>query len=411
MADVSRRTFFAAGTAAAALFLGGCASTSSSASSSAASQAGASANGKHIIGVIVYNVSDNEVLMFREYLVNYIAGVCFEDVQFIYSGTITSEDQMLAFIDDVAGLGAEGIMSFYNIDLEAEVKRCAEHGMYHIVASGTVSEDDFGKVSDNDHFLGCIGPGIEMEYNAGAAMVRNYVANKTGDRYFIMSGGAPLGNEMHYQRTLGMLDTLETSYGIDLGQTKELAKASEVTTIKADGLVVTVSPGYVSREEMRKPVVDSFKASTYDVVLSTLSVEPVNATLFESDSKIAQVDCYSQDNQLLFATNKLSYLAGKYGSLVGPSFAAMYNAITGHANDFRDNGKAFRIVQNFWASDSKADFDEKYEFASSVTSPAYNYEDLQSVCKAYNADATFEDFKKLAEASSYEDAKERRSAK
>ena len=411
MADVSRRTFFAAGTAAAALFLGGCASTSSSASSSAASQAGASANGKHIIGVIVYNVSDNEVLMFREYLVNYIAGVCFEDVQFIYSGTITSEDQMLAFIDDVAGLGAEGIMSFYNIDLEAEVKRCAEHGMYHIVASGTVSEDDFGKVSDNDHFLGCIGPGIEMEYNAGAAMVRNYVANKTGDRYFIMSGGAPLGNEMHYQRTLGMLDTLETSYGIDLGQTKELAKASEVTTIKADGLVVTVSPGYVSREEMRKPVVDSFKASTYDVVLSTLSVEPVNATLFESDSKIAQVDCYSQDNQLLFATNKLSYLAGKYGSLVGPSFAAMYNAITGHANDFRDNGKAFRIVQNFWASDSKADFDEKYEFASSVTSPAYNYEDLQSVCKAYNTDATFEDFKKLAEASSYEDAKERRSAK
>ena len=411
MADVSRRTFFAAGTAAAALFLGGCASTSNSASSSAASQAGASANGKHIIGVIVYNVSDNEVLMFREYLVNYIAGVCFEDVQFIYSGTITSEDQMLAFIDDVAGLGAEGIMSFYNIDLEAEVKRCAEHGMYHIVASGTVSEDDFGKVSDNDHFLGCIGPGIEMEYNAGAAMVRNYVANKTGDRYFIMSGGAPLGNEMHYQRTLGMLDTLETSYGIDLGQTKELAKASEVTTIKADGLVVTVSPGYVSREEMRKSVVDSFKASAYDVVLSTLSVEPVNATLFESDSKIAQVDCYSQDNQLLFATNKLSYLAGKYGSLVGPSFAAMYNAITGHANDFRDNGKAFRIVQNFWASDSKADFDEKYEFASSVTSPAYNYEDLQSVCKAYNTDATFEDFKKLAEASSYEDAKERRSAK
>ena len=409
MTNVSRRAFLATGAAAAALCLGGCAGTSGKASSSAASQPAASANGKHIIGVIVYNVSDSEVLMFREYLVNYIAATAFSDVQFIYSGGIADEEQMLAFIDDVAALGAAGIMSFYNIDLQAEVARCAEHGMYHMVASGTVSDGDFAKVADNDHFLGCIGPGIEMEYNAGAAMVRNYIANKVGDRYFIMSGGAPLGNEMHYERTLGMLDTLETSYGVDLGQTKELAKVDKTTTVDLGGLFVTISPGYPAREGMKEPIVEAFKASTYDVVLSSLPVAPVSAALYESSSKIAQVDCYSQENQLLFATDKLSYLAGKYGSLVGPSFAAMYNAIGGYAADFRDGGKAFRIVQNFWASDSKAGFDEKYEFASNVTTPAYNYEDLQSICKAYTPSATFADLKKLAEASSYEDAKKRRS--
>lgn len=409
MTDVSRRAFLATGAAAAALCLGGCAGTSGKVSSSAASQPAASANGKHIIGVIVYNVSDSEVLMFREYLVNYIAATAFSDVQFIYSGGIADEEQMLAFIDDVAALGAAGIMSFYNIDLQAEVARCAEHGMYHMVASGTVSDEDFAKVADNDHFLGCIGPGIEMEYNAGAAMVRNYIANKVGDRYFIMSGGASLGNEMHYERTLGMLDTLETSYGVDLGQTKELAKVDKTTTVDLGGLFVTISPGYPAREGMKEPIVEAFKASTYDVVLSSLPVAPVSAALYESSSKIAQVDCYSQENQLLFATDKLSYLAGKYGSLVGPSFAAMYNAIGGYAADFRDGGKAFRIVQNFWASDSKAGFDEKYEFASNVTTPAYNYEDLQSICKAYTSSATFADLKKLAEASSYEDAKKRRS--
>ena len=409
MTNVSRRAFLATGAAAAALCLGGCAGTSGKASSSAASQPAASANGKHIIGVIVYNVSDSEVLMFREYLVNYIAATAFSDVQFIYSGGIADEEQLLAFIDDVAALGAAGIMSFYNIDLQAEVARCAEHGMYHMVASGTVSDEDFAKVAENDHFLGCIGPGIEMEYNAGAAMVRNYIASKAGDRYFIMSGGASLGNEMHYERTLGMLDTLETSYGVDLGQTKELAKVDKTTTVDLGGLFVTISPGYPAREGMKEPIVEAFKASTYDVVLSSLPVAPVSSALYESSSKIAQVDCYSQENQLLFATDKLSYLAGKYGSLVGPSFAAMYNAIGGYAADFRDGGKAFRIVQNFWASDSKADFDEKYEFASNVTTPAYNYEDLQSICKAYTPSATFADLKKLAEASSYEDAKKRRS--
>ncbi len=408
MTNMSRRAFITTG-AAAALCLGGCASTSSKASSSAASQPAASANGKHIIGVVVYNVSDSEVLMFREYLVNYIAATAFSDVQFIYSGGIADEEQLLAFIDDVAALGAKGIMSFYNIDLQAEVARCAEHGMYHMVASGTVSDEDFAKVAENDHFLGCIGPGIEMEYNAGASMVRNYIANKAGDRYFIMSGGAPLGNEMHYERTLGMLDTLETSYGVDLGQTKELAKADKTTTIDLGNLFVTISPGYPAREGMREPIVEAFKASTYDVVLSSLPVAPVSATLYESSAKIAQVDCYSQENQLLFAADKLSYLAGKYGSLVGPSFAAMYNAIGGYTADFRDNGRAFRIVQNFWASNSKADFDEKYGIASNITTPAYNYEDLQSICKAYTPAATFEDLKKLAEASSYEDAKKRRS--
>ena len=87
----------------------------------------------------------------------------------------------------------------------------------------------------------------------------------------------------------------------------------------------------------------------------------------------------------------------------------MYNAVTGHAADFRDGGKAFRIVQNFWASDSTDDFNEKYEFASNILSPAYNYEDLQAVCKEFNPDATLEDLVKLTEASSYEDARKRRS--
>ena len=240
-------------------------------------------------------------------------------------------------------------------------------------------------------------------------MVANYISNKVGDRYFIMSGGAGVGNEMHYQRTMGMLDTLESSYGVDLGDTKELAATTEPLVIQNEKMSVTISPGYISREEMRESVVESFgTGSEYDVVLSTIAVEPIRYLLSNSNVKIAMVDCYSQDNQLLFASGQLDYLVGKYGSLVGPSFVALYNAITGHADAFRDGGKAFKIVQNFWASDSKTDFDEKYEFASNITQPAYNYEDLYSVCCAYTPEATFDDLRDLAEKCSYEDAKARR---
>ena len=104
----------------------------------------------------------------------------------------------------------------------------------------------------------------------------------------------------------------------------------------------------------------------------------------------------------------MNYLVGKYGSLVGPSFVAMYNAITGHAQAFRDNGKAFKIVQNFWSSSSEEDFNEKYEVASNITQPAFNYEDLYSICCAYTPEATFEDLRDLASKASFEDAKARR---
>ena len=380
-----------------------------SSAASGASSATSAVSNKHVIGVAVYNTADDEVLMFRDYLMNYIAAVAFEDVQFVYSNSLRSEEELLSFIDEVADMGGEGIMSFYNVDLPAEVERCAEHGMYHMVASGTVSAEDFASVENQENFIGSIGPGIEMEYNAGAAMVRNYIANKSGDRYFIVSGGAALGNEMHYQRVFGMLDALETGYGVDLGTTKDLAAVAEPTTIEVDELTVTICPGYLSRDEMRATVQESFKQGEYDVVLSTIPVAPIEDALQSSNAKVAMVDCYSQDAQLMFASGKLNYLAGKYGSLVGPSFAAMYNAVTGHAAEFRDNGKAFRIVQNFWSSPNEADFNEKYEFASNITSPAYNYEDLRAVCKEFTPDATFDDFVKLAQASSYEDAKARRS--
>ena len=333
---MSRRAFLASAATAAALCAAGCASAPVK---SASSSSAASSSSKHVIGVPVYNVSDSEVLMFKEYLVNYIAGTAFNDVQFVYSGSITTEEQYLSFIDDVAALGGEGLMCFLDIDLKSEVERAASHGMYHIMASGTVSEENFAKVADNEFFLGCVGPGINMEYNAGSNMVRNYVANKQGDRYFIMSGGSParLGNEMHYQRTLGILDALETGYGVDLGQTKELAAVAEPTTIEAGGLTVTIAPGYVAREGMRESVVEAFQAGSYDVVLSALPIEPIRVVLERANVKIAQVDCYSQDNQLLFASDSLSYLVGKYGSIVGPSFAALYNAIGGYAADFREN--------------------------------------------------------------------------
>ena len=70
-----------------------------SSAASGASSATSAVSNKHVIGVAVYNTADDEVLMFRDYLMNYIAAVAFEDVQFVYSNSLRSEEELLSFID------------------------------------------------------------------------------------------------------------------------------------------------------------------------------------------------------------------------------------------------------------------------------------------------------------------------
>lgn len=63
---------------------------------------------------------------------------------------------------------------------------------------------------------------------------------------------------------------------------------------------------------------------------------------------LGTVDCYTETNGELFKNGNLKYLCGKYESIIGPAFAAMYNAVTGYSEDFREDGKAFAIQQGFW---------------------------------------------------------------
>ena len=125
-------------------------------------------------------------------------------------------------------------------------------------------------------------------------------------------------------------------------------------------------------------------------------------------AELAMIDSYTQVNQELFNSGTLQYVTGKYGSIIGPSFALMYNAVTGYADEFREDGKAVQVEQGFWTSDNHDDYTEKYSIASGIYVNAYNYEDLRSVCKVFNPDANLEQLKELAKAYTYEDVLARR---
>ena len=361
----------------------------------------------HKIGVIVYNTGDDEVIGFRDYLQGYIEDN-FEMVEFIYSDSIQTGEQELAFIQKACDSGVEGFMSFLTHDLAAEVALCEKNKAYYLLASGTVSGEDFDAVADNPWFLGMFGPGEAFEFQAGADMARFFIEQDLGKRYFILSGGAAVGNDMHYQRTQGILTAFTLGYGVDFPMTREgLAKSTEPTTVELNGVTITVCPGYVSRENYLETAKAAFASGTYDAVLSVLP--PAGMADAIGTTPLGVVDAYHTRNLQLFTKGPLKFVIGKYSSMVGPAFALMLNAITGHADEFRNNGKAVRVIQGFWTSDSHEDYVEKYALASSASKNAYNFDDLSRVIKLYNSDANLIELVALAEACSFFAVEARRS--
>ena len=363
---------------------------------------------KHKIGVIVYDTGDEEVIGFREYLQGYIESN-FEMVQFLYSESIGSREEELDFLQRACDDGAEGFLSFLTYDLAAEVALCQANGAYYLLASGTVSDQDYDAVADNPWFLGTFGPGQPYEFQAGADMARHFIRRQVGNRYFILSGAAAQGNEMHYQRTLGVLDALSSAYGAYFPMGREaLAAVRTPTTVETEKLTVTVCPGYVNSDTVLRDARDAFRGGEYDAVLSVLPPLEMVSTI--GRTPLAVVDSYNTRNLQLFTGGQLELVIGKYNSMIGPAFALLLNAVTGHAADFRDNGKAVKVTQGFWVSDSRDDYSEKYALSTSASMNAYNFDDLSHVICLFNPDANLNDLVALAEACSFRAVQSRRSA-
>lgn len=388
--------------------LAGCATSTQDVANQDQVQAEASGLVLHKIGVATYNVKDAQVMMFKEYLDGYIKE-CFTDVSFLYSDSIGSGEEMMSFLQACAENACDGILLFYTNDLKKEVEFCADHGMYVIRASGNASDAEFQTVADNPWFLGEIGPGPETEYAEAANMARTMF--RENGSYIILSGGAFMGNEMHRQRTVAILDTLQELAGSNLKQSSQiLAMVTEPTYAETEGLKVYVCPGYVELDTFGVPASEAIMTGEYDAVLSAIPVTPLMDALNSVEIHCGTIDCFSEDNFFGFKKEKVSYVAGKYQSEIGPAFAAIYNAITGHADAYRDNGKAFRLHQGFWTASNSEEYDRMYALARGAAITAYNYEDLNSVILTQNPESTFADFQAMAEAYSYEDCLARRAS-
>ena len=190
----------------------------------------------------------------------------------------------------------------------------------------------------------------------------------------------------------------------------DLASITEVTQVETgrSNVNITIFPGYLRGENLevlRKLIADNH----YDVILSALSLNVVIPDVLEAEKaqgqniRIGVVDSFTEPNHEWFnqldgyGNPVIDIVIGKFSATVGPSFAAMYNACTGHADFLKPEGRPFRLYQDFWIATSAETYNDLYSRSINIYDHIYSTKALMEVMVEYNKDATFEDFKALTE--------------
>lgn len=368
----------------------------------------------HKIGVVVYNLEDDEVNMFRSYYEDYLSAAF--SVNFVYSDTVTTIDEEKQFADQAKEAGCEGIISYVSYDLPEITRYCADD-MYYVLASGNYTQDQLAQAEQHEKFLGITGPSAEDEYDAGVDLVESMqkegedALSNTEKTWILLNGGVRTGNYMHQERFAGALDALQkagytlTASADELGMAAENCLAAE----HPDGGKVYLCPGYYYSEDSRKNILEALDSVDPDAVISVCSLAVLYDTLQEKeiaqgkDIQIGTVDCFSETNrsaferQDAFGNSSIDCVVGKCQAMGAPAFIAMYNAVTGHADVVRNEGKPYRLNQNMWTARSAAEYDTLSVKASNIYENVYTTDEMMKVLAVYNPAADYTAFENFVE--------------
>lgn len=336
------------------------------------------------IGVLVADGSGAEAMAFRSYYENYVAKQY--NVEFAYSSQLDDAADEQSAIETFAAENCQAIISFSSYDRPGQIEACAEYKMYYAVATGMLSEEDFEAYKPNEYFLGQIGPDTFVEYNVGLAIGNYYKAQ--GVKSVALYVGFP--DPAHVFRAAGILTGLGLSHagfegpvsGMDIGS---MIYAMDEGTLNLNNIIpgdggVTVTQvlsGAGFGGPLDAQVTALIAGDHPDVVIGVGMVSVFFASQLDTAGiPYADVDAFTSDNKAHFENGSMGYLAGKYGSSVGPVFALVYNAVNG--NVIRDNGNAISLSQNYLVATSVDEFNTAYA-KESGDSPIFSKDVLDTV--------------------------------
>lgn len=350
---------------------------------------------KTSIGVLIYDPSDSQVLAFQKYYKDYIAKNY--NVEFKFSDAISTAEEEKSAIENFASQNCKAVIALTQSDMVAAINEAAKAKMYYIVGVGTMTDEQYEETKDNEYFLGTIGPDLASEEKSGYDMAKHYIAE--GDtNYVLYAGGMSYGVDAHRKRFEGFVKAFQEA-GVSY---KEPETGKFIGSFESDEYTIQILEGFPddagaffteAQQKLGEKDVQTLLSVGIGLEVFGATISNVNP-----DIKLATVSAFTEAYKDGFDADpqQVDYLSGTFPAMIGPTFAAVMNAVNGDAADFREDDQAFRISQNYWNAQSKDEFDTMYEIANDFENPAINKADLDQLIKKTNEDITFEDFKEFA---------------
>ncbi len=340
------------------------------------------------IGFVAFDPTAEQFLAVKSYL-DYLEPEL--NIEVIYSEAIGNAEGELAFIESCAAAGAKAIIGYFNIARVASVQACIDKGMYYFGVAEEPSVYDAFK--DNPLYLGGW-YNATADYDSGYSMAKSLI-DAGCKRLVYVSGGRDYGVQMFIDRSTGFMAAIDEAKaaGKDVQLVADVGGWPEVGTY-APAQNDAIQKGFDG-------LGCSFGAATWYQALS-------NAGMSES-VKIAAIDAFSDLTKSAWAGGQIVNTTIEITSMFGMAVPLLLNSLEGNADSVRDNGVAPRITVNRWNILSQEEYDALSDIETGGTW-CWNADDIRSVLKSENPDATLADIQALYLANSVEEIQARRAA-
>ena len=371
----------------------------------------------HKIAVMFYTIASMQMAQ-MEYLENYV-GPAF-NVEFVFSEAIANNEAAIAFVENAAASGCEGLMMFASDMDEVVASTCERLGMYWIGANEDLTES----VKEVPYYLGAVCHPMDSVLEGFRLMMEDFVSDGEPHNALIVTGGASMGNTQHALCGRAALEVMEDVYDLTFEMDlDEMAYSNSAVEVNSDkGIKAYIYPGYPYVDTYVSGLSSVLQSGEYDILITVYDVVDMLATTvdevekaFDFDIKVCSYVGVSEsvsnlfETQDIFGNSALTAAEIRANNLLpGVMFVALYNAITGNSEMLRPNGEPQMYNIPIWTCLSAEDYEKVKILDMSPETYCMSAEDMEELLVAFNPEATMEDLKEFASSSTVETIYERR---
>lgn len=329
------------------------------------------------------------------------------NMEFMISEKLQDANGLIDFMERAYAAGCVGILNYVtaNDAVAQGARRAEEWGMWFITQNSAINNE----VADIPHNLGHCGASAT---GMGAAYEKafNQILNDGKDHSLFIFSGAAVGGAIgqgaasHYYSVQGMLQAMQKRYNLTYDRSIDAIinnqNPGKVNTGNSN-ISIYIYPGF-NPADAAVAAQTQFQNGSYDIFAAVFSYSMFVNALNDIEKsqnrniKIIGTAAIEQQTATGFSTADSQGDTVLNAAVINPlnvqngmAMAILYNALTGHAEAMKDNGKAVLFKVEPWACMGADVYDSISRLDKSADTYVVNAADLKNLCIENNSSVTF----------------------